>query len=1554
MTHRVTNKSLILAALLGCSTLSPVSAQENSMVRVQGEAGNGMSIPKVLLPRPPAPPVQPERDNLGNHTATESLKMDGNIITNMLTNVDDMGSSVNMQTLLNYVNGIEGDNLGDHQATTVLDMSLHKVVNVADAYEADDHDAVNLGTLKRYLNEIPGDNLGNHIATTKLRMNGNYISMGELIMNPDGTQTEVPGIMIGRDIIWGLTWPEDPSDAANKEYVDSRMGEINLSGVVYTTGDQQIDGTKSFVQTIVAQNGIDSGNQRIINLADPTADQDAVNLRTLRNAVGGIDITHPVVISQPYTTVPTATGVHSIAMGQAARAQGDRAFAGGFGSRAGVNSVAIGSSAVTGGAQDVVIGNGARNEASGAYNIILGNDARVTQGQYSVVLGFNAQASSPSTGGASIISIGEAASGSQQHSLAIGAKAVSTAARSIALGSMATASGVEGMAIGRSAAASGESGISVGTNSIASGRFGVAIGRGAQATAESSVAVGYNSFADQTLTFSVGSSSVLRRIVNVNDPVNPTDAVNLRTLQAAITARGDNLGNHIATQAINAANYKVENLADPTAAQDAVNLRTLNARIQTYAAGDGLSLAGNIFSVDSSVVRTSGNQSIAGIKTFTNPVQMRADGVKTINMQNAAGVSVATIDGSETDRSVRLNVHDASGVATGGLMVRATDGSVAPLGNSFFNANNRKVINVADPTDPADAVNLRTLQAAVNTSGDNLGNHIATRDINAASFKVINVATPTVGGDAANKTYVDNRIASIVDRDTTYTAGDGLSLAGTEFSVNTSVVRTSGNQSIAGTKAFTAPIVVTNTFDINGSSAGQQQNGLYLADLGTTSGTTLNPTMTAAIVGQISNIRSIGLSVDANGYLYGYRTHTDARTYTWQSRVRFADRLTTARTINGVSFDGSSNITIPTGASYTAGDGLTLAGTQFAVNGTVVRTTGDQSIGGVKSFNGSLVVETAGITPNLVIRRTGNSNNANMKFVTNTTGDVTIGQGDSSWFNIGAGDDVRYAQTGVFGVAATTGDVRWKGTATGVLNAANARVQMVADPTAPQDAVNLRTLQAALTSPTGDNLGNHVATTTLNLSNNRVINVGTPTAGSDATNKTYVDNIVANSTAAGDGISISRAGTVSTVAVNNTVVRTSGNQEIGGLKNFIGSNLYVSGANNNNLWFQSDTGVNRSLIFASVADNSFRLRNFDEAGAVSSELGMITDGRILPLRGRFDGNGQVISGVGDPVSGQDAVNLRSLQNYITAGSGIGFNKSTGTVAVDGTVVRTSGNQTISGTKSFSNTVEVGETVMTSNRFDTNGSFGFNMGPPMAGYGGTAGETLPSRTGVWFGSEVKTVGSNISDINNHASPLIHFNIRRPAGTSFIHPNDDGLGMIMQMSYRSVRMFRALELNDTFYQNSPNEEFSVYNRSTNFNTGAFNVSSHGLEVVFDTRRYRTDIPGGAASSRVLIYGRGEATGGFHTSSDSRLKKNIEVIGQDEGMEIVRRIEPVTFDMKEDGRHSAGVIAQQLREVMPYAVSETKDGTLVVEYSQMIAPMISAIQSLDDRVTALENAR
>lgn len=92
---------------------------------------------------------------------------------------------------------------------------------------------------------------------------------------------------------------------------------------------------------------------------------------------------------------------------------------------------------------------------------------------------------------------------------------------------------------------------------------------------------------------------------------------------------------------------------------------------------------------------------------------------------------------------------------------------------------------------------------------------------------------------------------------------------------------------------------------------------------------------------------------------------------------------------------------------------------------------------------------------------------------------------------------------------------------------------------------------------------------------------------------------------------------------------------------------------------------------------------------------------------------------------------------------------------------------------------------------------------------------------------------------------------------------------------------------------------------------------------------------------------------STSDRRLKENIAPITPEAGMEMVRRFEPVTYDFKADGSHAAGVIAQDLREVMPYAVHERDNKTLAVEYMQMIAPMISAIQSLDNRLSALEEA-
>lgn len=90
-----------------------------------------------------------------------------------------------------------------------------------------------------------------------------------------------------------------------------------------------------------------------------------------------------------------------------------------------------------------------------------------------------------------------------------------------------------------------------------------------------------------------------------------------------------------------------------------------------------------------------------------------------------------------------------------------------------------------------------------------------------------------------------------------------------------------------------------------------------------------------------------------------------------------------------------------------------------------------------------------------------------------------------------------------------------------------------------------------------------------------------------------------------------------------------------------------------------------------------------------------------------------------------------------------------------------------------------------------------------------------------------------------------------------------------------------------------------------------------------------------------------------SDRELKENIETVGHADGMDIVRKLRPVSYTWKESGQEAMGVIAQEIEEVMPMAVTTNSEGLKAVDYVQMIAPLLAAVQQLDERVTALETA-
>lgn len=89
-------------------------------------------------------------------------------------------------------------------------------------------------------------------------------------------------------------------------------------------------------------------------------------------------------------------------------------------------------------------------------------------------------------------------------------------------------------------------------------------------------------------------------------------------------------------------------------------------------------------------------------------------------------------------------------------------------------------------------------------------------------------------------------------------------------------------------------------------------------------------------------------------------------------------------------------------------------------------------------------------------------------------------------------------------------------------------------------------------------------------------------------------------------------------------------------------------------------------------------------------------------------------------------------------------------------------------------------------------------------------------------------------------------------------------------------------------------------------------------------------------------------FHTS-DRRLKTEIVPL---EGLGVVARLIPVSYRMKADGRPAMGFVAQDVAAEFPDLVAtDPTTGIMSVEYDQIVAPLVAAVQELEARVLTLE---
>lgn len=145
----------------------------------------------------------------------------------------------------------------------------------------------------------------------------------------------------------------------------------------------------------------------------------------------------------------------------------------------------------------------------------------------------------------------------------------------------------------------------------------------------------------------------------------------------------------------------------------------------------------------------------------------------------------------------------------------------------------------------------------------------------------------------------------------------------------------------------------------------------------------------------------------------------------------------------------------------------------------------------------------------------------------------------------------------------------------------------------------------------------------------------------------------------------------------------------------------------------------------------------------------------------------------------------------------------------------------------------------------------------------------------------------------------------------------------------------------------------------------------EGKFEYHSNRWYINAGSSSSEVVRFRRGATdvawitnTGAFscidditaYASSDRRLKTNIESI--DNALDKVSKISGVKYNWNElaEGKDTTnrqvGVIAQEIKEILPEAVTERDNGYLAVQYERLVPLLIEAIKELKEEVNSLKN--
>ena len=106
------------------------------------------------------------------------------------------------------------------------------------------------------------------------------------------------------------------------------------------------------------------------------------------------------------------------------------------------------------------------------------------------------------------------------------------------------------------------------------------------------------------------------------------------------------------------------------------------------------------------------------------------------------------------------------------------------------------------------------------------------------------------------------------------------------------------------------------------------------------------------------------------------------------------------------------------------------------------------------------------------------------------------------------------------------------------------------------------------------------------------------------------------------------------------------------------------------------------------------------------------------------------------------------------------------------------------------------------------------------------------------------------------------------------------------------------------------------------------------------------GTANAGNISISGSSTA---YNTSSDARLK---DVTGEARGLEVITKLNPVAYNWKADGKADEGLIAQEVKELVPNAVTGSEDEHYQMDYSKLVTHLVKGMKEQQEQIESLKS--